>query len=268
MICCNVQLPVKMVRAGQHATVATHPTGAMQAPEANGAQPGAPQAQDLPSMPAIAVSSAAGLPTVPGSGQQHAAAAGQKAPADEREVFRIQQPCGGQQGTPPQGTNSQHKDDSGDSSNHGRSAQWPKEGLLAAQSVHGFTAATGAHVEHVAAESAGTSMDAKLVSSRGRRQVNKPGSAVKSLLQMRAAAGSNGSASVEAAAASAVPGLGTGMAEGFGVGSSALESTQPEEFGGMQIEWAAGSSRWAVRSNSAPSLVASLATNSRKVIMY
>jgi hypothetical protein len=73
--------------------------------------------------------------------------------------------------------------------------------------------------------------------------------------------GDGGSAAAAAVAAE----LSTGMAESFGVGSSALESAQPEEFGGMHVEWAAGTGRWAVRSNSAPNLVATLGS-SRKVL--
>jgi hypothetical protein len=52
---------------------------------------------------------------------------------------------------------------------------------------------------------------------------------------------------------------------GFGVGTTDLEAADPNEFGGLQIRWAAEGKRWAVRASSAPSLVSASAPNARKV---
>lgn len=217
-----MQLPVKMVRAGQHATVATHPVEDASTEQSKpAAQPGVRLEAPSHSMP-------------PGQ---------QGAPTDEREVFRIPSPCGGQ-GTPlltPQGNQRLTK-----------KLTPPSQPTPMAELQTHLTSQTGAGTGDVQTEGPGQSGVESTLSNSG-SQVG--GHSISGMLQHRREGG-----------AALMAGGGTGMMEGFGVGSSALEYAQPDEFGGLQIEWAAERSRWALRSNSAPSLVASSAPNSRKVL--
>ncbi|CAL8463448.1 g2982 [Coccomyxa elongata] len=214
------QLPVKMVRAGQHATVATHPVEDASTEQSKpAAQPGARLEVPSHSMP-------------PGQ---------QGAPMDEREVFRIPSPCDGQ-GTPlltPQGNQRLIK-----------KLTPPSQSTPIAELQTHLTSQDGAGTGDVQAEGPGQSGVESTLSNSGSQL---GGHSISGTLQHRREGG-----------AALMAGSGTGMMEGFGVGSSALEYAQPDEFGGLQIEWAAERSRWALRSNSAPSLVASSAPNSRK----
>jgi hypothetical protein len=206
------QLPVKMVRAGQHATVATHPSEDV------------PQAQMRPAAQPSRSATAGMQEAAPAS-----VAPGQAGPpTDKREVFRIPLPCG-EQGTPllrPQGNQ--------------RLTHPDKD--------------NGAHHSAPTLDTLGNPQTAKAEDNRAAGSSTGKHLGIQSVFKNC----QNGSAA-------SLPGVGMGMMEGFGVGSSALEYAQPEEFGGLQIEWAAERSRWALRSHSAPSLAASSASNSRKV---
>ncbi len=211
-----------MVRARQHATVATHPAENMPSAQSR------PAAE--PSTSATSLGLQAALPTA-------SVAIGQQGPpTDKREVFRIPSPCG-EQGTPrlsPQGNQRLTQSDTHNGAQHPA----PTDGTLDIKAGKDIT-------------------KGKTDGSRSGSEKHRgswSGTRAAQLCQN----GDGGS----------MGGMGTGMMEGFGVGSSALESAQPEEFGGLQIEWAAERSRWALRSQSAPSLVASSAPNSRKVRVF
>ena len=212
-----------MVRAGQHATVATHPVEDAVTEQLK------PAAQPAARLEA----------------SSHSMLHGQQGtPTDEREVFRIPSPCGGQ-GTPllsPQGDRRLTKD--------------MAPPLQPSPTVGLQTHLTRQDVVGSAERQMEGSRQSGMQSIPSDREKQVGGGSMSGTLQHRREGG-----------AALIAGGGTGMMEGFGVGSSALEYAQPDEFGGLQIEWAAERSRWALRSNSAPSLVASSAPNSRKVLL-